>query len=206
MLIIVTLMSPTGAVAAPPSCDDKPNHPNCDSGGGGGGGGNSGDLYTVDVFFGNSVAPDGGAINVDGSGNKKRQKIGEVNMNLYLTQMSTVALLGADCLNDFASNVTDIDGEFAISTARLSRSGDLTYVTASFWNFTVNGSVYFLVFGPDDDGTIADPNNWHPADPGDENSLSGAFLELQVVNGPAKNGPCDKLPIELDWLISVTKE
>ena len=201
MLMIVSLMSPTGAVAAP-KCDTPP------CGGGGGGGGKSSDLYTVDVYFQSfSQEPDakyfvGGATNVDGSGNKKRQKIGDASMNLGLTRMST--MLGDACSEEFGS-VDEIDGEFAIGTARLSKSGDLlTYVTASFWNFTVNGSAYFLVFGPDGDASIADSENWHPANSGDVNFVYGTSLELQVVSGPAKNGPCDKLNISLAWNIRVT--
>ncbi len=204
LLFIVSLMSPTGAVAAPPSCDEKPNHPKC-GGGGDDGGGKSSALYTVDVYFGDEVVFAGGATSVDGSGNKKRQSIGDVDMNLDLTQLSS-ALEGNDCETDFGI-VNTIEGEFAIGTARLSKSGEITYVTASFWNFTVNGSVYFLVFGPGDDGTIDDEGNWHPAgDTGDDNFLYGDYLELQVINGPAKNGPCDRLNITLAWNILVTKE
>ncbi len=214
MLFIVSLMSPTGAVAAP-SCEKNPNHPNCDDGSGGSNGGGDGDLYTVDVYFGDDVVHAGGADHVEGTGNKSRPKIGDANMILDLSLMGTQ--LGDECAGEFGINERVdgpfFDGEFAAQTARRPQnSPTFTYITASFWNFVspdVNGSTYFLVFGPGDDGTIINQDNWPPAGdefPENENYMSGNWLELQVVNGPAKRGPCDKLRIPLAWKIVVTKE
>ncbi len=132
-------------------------------------------------------------------------------MYLNLTEMSMA--LGAECAAVFG-NVTVKDGEFAIGTARLSsKSDEITYVTASFWNFVatdLNGddSIYFLVFGPDGDGTIDKPDleDWPPANSGESNFLSGYWLELQVTSGPAKTTSCHRLRITLDWKIEVTKE
>ncbi len=221
MLFIVALIIPTGAVAAPPSCEDKPKR--CEGGGGGGGGDKSSDLYTVEVFFREALSEDsfepvGGASGVEGSGNKKRQSIGDVDpMNLDLKQM--IAAMDGECAAIFDDEKLEpfSVGEFTIGTARLdSKSDDITYVTAAFWNFTVDESNYFLVFGPDGDGWIGDihdedpeedpEDNWPPANSGESNFLSGYWLELQVTSGPAKTTSCHRLRITLDWKIFVTKE
>lgn len=225
MLFIVALMSPTGAVAAP-----KCGTPPC--GGGGGNGGNeptdSGASYQIDVYFGGNADPDGTAVNVDGSGNESRPKIGNTDMVLDLDQMRAAMVLASGDDEDtflcvfggFMETKTDSElGEFGVTTAKRPKNNTtFTYITASFWNFTVNGSVYFLVFGPDGDASIGDggelddiirdEDNWPPTESGDENSnfMSGNYLELQVINGPAKKGPCDGLEIKLDWIIVVTKE
>jgi len=205
MLFIVALMPGATTLAGPPDAQGCHTHKDC----GVGNNDDSSASYKIAVYFGGNTAPDGEASGVEGSGNESRPKIRNTIMeDLNLTEMSMV--LGAECEAVFG-NVTMIDGEFGFSTSKIPKTSlTFTYITASFWNFTVNGSVYFLVFGPDDDdAAIGDEENWPPTGdeyPGNENYMSGNLLELKVINGPAKKGPCDKLLIELDWEIVVTKE
>ncbi len=217
--------------AAAHPCEDPSNldHKHCKDRGGNTGG-KSSDLYKVEVFFwqelfGGTFEAVGDADHVEGSGNQKRQSIGDVDpMDLDLTQM--IAAMddardddgaGEECAAIFAGEISNQPsvGEFTIGTARLdSKSDKITYVTAAFWNFTVAESNFFLVFGPDGDGWIGpiendvEGANWPPGEPGEDNSnfLSGFFLELQVTSGPAKTTSCHRLKIELDWKIDVTKE
>jgi len=215
------LMSPTGAVAGP-DCLRHPNHKSCsdppdpvDD---------SSASYEIAVFLGDLALPSGTAENVDGSGNESRPKIGNTIMKDFdLTEMRNAMATAASptypytngylCQDgDFNSTgieITAADGEFGFSTSTIPKTSlTFTYITASFWNFTVNGSNYFLVFGPDeDDPEIGDEGNWPPDGvSGDSNTMLGTLLELKVINGPAKKGPCDKLTISLAWEILVIKE
>ncbi len=213
MLFIVTLMPGATTWAGPPDAQGCHTHKDCGSTEV-----DSGAMYTVEVKFWDDGAyvRAGWADPVDGSGNESRPKIGNTDMQLNLTEMSLAMMdagPGSECLNsgDFASNVTMLNGEFGVSAStRPKTSTDgFTYIAASFWNFTVSGSVYFLVFGPEGNAKIPDQGEgrWPPdGASGDSNTMLGTLLELKVINGPAKKGPCDKLTISLDWEVLVTKK
>lgn len=200
MAVMTLAYANPSSAAKPGACDSNPPHPSCKPADGNG----SSALFTVEVFFDPSENSSGSAVNVEPGGNETRPKLKPTDMGLDLTSMGTAISLSS-CETMFGFQHM---GQFAVATAKIPKSSEhFTFVTASFWNFAVGDSIYFVTFGPGDDGVIDDEANWLPAgDTGDSNFLDGQNLRLSVQTGPAKNGPCDKLEITLDWKIVVTKQ